>query len=66
MKLAKILVWGCGVLAMVAFTDVWHRYSGWYDWGSFPSGSFLRQVALPAILMGMICGLTIWMASKQK
>jgi hypothetical protein len=66
MKLAKVLVWGCGVLTMAAFTDVWHRYSGWYDWGSFPSGSFLRQVALPAMLMGMICGLAIWMASKQK
>ena len=39
MKLAKLMVWGCGVLAVAVFTYFWHRYSGWYDWARFPKGS---------------------------
>jgi hypothetical protein len=66
MKLAKLLVWGCGVLAVAVFGYVWHRYSGWYDWRSFPAGPLLRQVAVPATLAGAIFGLTVWIASKQR
>ena len=66
MKLAKLKFWGYGVLAVGVFTYIWHRYSGWYNWATFPAGPFFMQVALPGILIGLICGAAIWMGSKKK
>jgi hypothetical protein len=66
MKLTRVAVLGAGFIAMAVSADIWHRYSGWYDWGAFPSGPFFVQVLSPAILMGAICGLTVRIASKQE
>ena len=66
MKFAKPMVWGCAAVAMGVVTYTWHQKSGWYDWAAFPSGPFLMQVALPGMLMGLICGAAIWMTSKKK
>jgi hypothetical protein len=66
MEFKKVIIWAGGFVAMAVCGYMSHRYAGWYDWKSFPSGPFLRQVLLPALLIGAICGLTVWIVERQK
>lgn len=66
MKVTKVVVWGAGFIAVAAFTNIWYRHFGSYDWGRFQFMPLLRQVLYPAIGVGAIFGLTAWIAGKQK